>query len=245
MKCPGQDTQYWKPGAIFEVPCPECGVTVEFFKDDTSRKCRSCGHRFVNPHLDFGCAAYCQYADQCIGNLPPEVLQSRDDLFKDRVAVAMKRYFGTDFKRIAHAVRVARHAEHIGRSERANLAVALCAAYLHDVGLHEAEEKHGADAADHHEELGGPVAASIMQKLGAGADLAAEVCDIVTHHHHPGEDEELNFRVVYDADRIVNLEERQKKDPMPREEMEAELAVGFLTEAGKKLAQEILLVDDA
>ena len=44
MKCPGQDTQYWKAGAIFDVPCPECGRDVEFFKDDTTRKCGGCGH---------------------------------------------------------------------------------------------------------------------------------------------------------------------------------------------------------
>ena len=26
MKCPGQDTRYWKPGDIFESPCPACGA---------------------------------------------------------------------------------------------------------------------------------------------------------------------------------------------------------------------------
>jgi hypothetical protein len=31
MKCPGQDSQYWKPGAIFETKCPKCGAEVEFF----------------------------------------------------------------------------------------------------------------------------------------------------------------------------------------------------------------------
>jgi endogenous inhibitor of DNA gyrase (YacG/DUF329 family) len=53
MKCPGQDTQYWSPSAIFEVDCPKCGQSVEFFKDDTSRKCGNCDHRFVNPNMDF------------------------------------------------------------------------------------------------------------------------------------------------------------------------------------------------
>jgi len=37
MKCPGQDSQYWKPGAVFEVKCPKCGTEVEFFKDDPTR----------------------------------------------------------------------------------------------------------------------------------------------------------------------------------------------------------------
>ena len=74
MKCPGQDTRYWKPGDIFEVQCPKCGNNVEFFKDDTTRKCLKCGHKFANPKMNFGCAAYCQFADQCRGELQPELL---------------------------------------------------------------------------------------------------------------------------------------------------------------------------
>ena len=105
MKCPGQDSRYWKPGSIFEADCPECGKIVEFFKDDTTRKCNHCGHRFANPKLDFGCAAYCKFADQCIGTLPAEMLAKRDDLLKDRIAIEMKKYFGKDFKRIGHASR--------------------------------------------------------------------------------------------------------------------------------------------
>ncbi len=70
MKCPGQDSRYWKGDAIFEVKCPKCKGTIEFFKDDTSRKCPSCGHRVPNPEMDFGCAEYCPYAEQCLGTLP-------------------------------------------------------------------------------------------------------------------------------------------------------------------------------
>ena len=128
MKCPGQDTQYWKPGAIFEATCPECGKMVEFFKDDPTRKCGNCGHRFVNPEMDFGCAAYCPFADQCVGELPPEVVAQRQDLLKDRVAIEMKKYFKTDFKRIGHATRVARYAERIGKDEGGKMAVILIAA---------------------------------------------------------------------------------------------------------------------
>ncbi|UCF90405.1 MAG: phosphohydrolase, partial [Desulfobacterales bacterium] len=146
MKCPGQDTQYWKPGAIFEVDCPKCHHTVEFFKDDTSRKCGRCGHRLVNPNMDFGCASYCQYAEQCLGDLPPELLAQKEDLLKDRVAIEMKRYFKNDFKRIGRAMRIARHAERIGRREKGNLAVILSSAYLHAIGSLEAAHKYGSTA---------------------------------------------------------------------------------------------------
>lgn len=241
MKCPGQDTLYWKPGDIFDAKCPKCGKTVEFFKDDTSRKCPSCGHRFVNPGMDFGCAAYCQYAEQCLGNLPPELMAQKEDLLKDRVAIAMKRYFKQDFKRIGHASKVARHAERIGKAEGANMAVVLSAAYLHDIGIHEAERKHNSTAARFQEEEGPPIAREILEKLGAAAQLIDEVCDIVGHHHHPREEETLNFKAVYDADLIVNLAEQKKEAGMDPDRLERIIQKSFLTPSGAQTAREVLL----
>jgi len=241
MKCPGQDTQYWQPGAIFEVKCPKCEHAVEFFKDDTSRKCGNCGHRFVNPQMDFGCASYCQYAAQCIGNLPPELLAQKEDLLKDRVAIEMKRYFKSDFKRIGHAGRVARYAERIGKREGADLAVILPAAYLHDIGILAAERNYGSTAAEYQEKEGPPIARSILVKLGAPEALIEEVCDIVGHHHHPRAEETLNFKVVYDADLIENLDQKVKENPAARERLAKKLAKLFLTPSGRKIASEVLL----
>jgi hypothetical protein len=241
MKCPGQDTLYWKPGAIYEVACPRCGAQVEFFKDDTARKCPHCRHRFVNPNMDFGCAAYCQYAEQCIGTLPEEFLLKADDLLKDRVAIEMKRYFRGDFKRIGHATRVARYAERICRAEGGNPAVVLCAAYLHDIGIVQAEKKHGSPAARHQEQEGPPVARDILEKLGAKPPLVEEVCDIVGHHHHPRDEETLNFKVLFDADRIANLEEAKKQDGLAPEEIDTIIAEKFLTAAGREEARKTLL----
>jgi len=240
MKCPGQDTQYWKPGAIFEVKCPECDGTVEFFKDDTSRKCPSCGHRFVNPKMDFGCAAYCQYAEQCLGDLPPELIAQKEDFLKDRVAIEMKRYFRTDFKQISHATRVARYAERIGKEERGNLAVILSSAYLHDIGVVEAERKHGSRDAEYQEKEGPAVAMEILTKLGAPPDIIEEVCDIVGHHNHPGPEETVNFKIVYDADRIANLEERHKETPMTEADLRSRIETGMLTEVGRQVAEQVL-----
>jgi len=241
MKCPGQDSRYWKPGAIFETKCPECGHIVEFFKDDTTRKCGHCGHKFANPKLDFGCAAYCKFADQCIGTLPPELLAQRDDLLKDRIAIEMKKYFKKDFKRIGHAVRVARHAQKIGMAEGGNMAVILSAAYLHDIGIHEAEKKYNSAAARYQEKEGPPIAESIMKKLGASDDLIKEVCDIIGHHHHPREDETLNFKVLYDADLIANIEDNHKNQPVNTDKIKEIIESSFFTEIGKKTATELFL----
>ena len=43
VMCPGQDTAFWRPGDIYEVPCSQCGRELEFFKDDVSRRCTGCG----------------------------------------------------------------------------------------------------------------------------------------------------------------------------------------------------------
>ena len=239
MKCPGQDSRYWKPGAIFEEKCPRCGNIVEFFKDDPARKCSKCGHRFINPKMDFGCASYCEFAEQCMGTLPPELLAGKEDLLKDRVAIEMKRYFKTDFKRIGHATKVARHAERIGKMAAGNLAVILCAAYLHDIGIHEAERKYNSTAGQYQEQEGPPIARDILEKLMAREALVEEVCDIVGHHHHPREDDTVNFKVVYDADLIVNLEEGQKDNPKTNDELEALIDKAFLTESGKTEAKKV------
>jgi len=241
MKCPGQDTQYWAPGAIYEAECPRCAKAVEFFKDDTTRKCGHCGHRFLNPKMDFGCAAYCQYAEQCVGNLPPELLAQKEDLLKDRVAIEMKRYFKTDFKRIGHASRVARYAERIGKNEKGNLAVILAAAYLHDIGILEAEKKFGDSAEQHHEQQGSEVARSILVKLGAKGEMIDAVCDIIDHHHSPRSDENINFQVVFDADLLDKLERMRKLSAEGQTDWAQEIDRSFLTESGRREAREILL----
>jgi len=241
MKCPGQDSRYWKPDSIFEAKCPECEKIVEFFKDDTTRKCGHCGHRFANPEMDFGCASYCKFAEQCLGSLPTELLSQRDDLLKDRIAIEMKKYFKTDFKRIGHASRVARYAEKIGMAESGNLAIILASAYLHDIGIHEAEKKYQSTSPGYQEKEGPPIAKSILEGLGASEILIEEVCDIIGHHHHPGENESINFRVLYDADLIANIEEKHKENPYSVDRLKKIFGSSLLTDSGKETAEKLFI----
>jgi hypothetical protein len=83
IKCPGQDTRHWKPDDIFSVECPKCGADIEFFKDDTRRRCTWCGHLFYNPKIELGCAEWCQYADKCV----PELVKEKQAMqtFKERL----------------------------------------------------------------------------------------------------------------------------------------------------------------
>lgn len=130
MKCPGQDTRFWGLDAIFEEACPKCGATLEFFRDDTWRTCKKCGERVQNPRMNFGCAAHCPYAEQCIGSLPPELLAQKDGDLKDRLAVAAKKLMAGNFKLLSKTLKLARRAEELGKKEGASMAPLLAAAYF-------------------------------------------------------------------------------------------------------------------
>ena len=160
MKCPGQDTQFWGYGSIFESTCPDCGTTVEFFKDDTMRTCSGCGKRLANPKLDFGCASYCQFADACLGSLPPELLAEKRNLIKERVAVEVKRRCGKDFSRIGRAASLARISEKMVQ-ERANVDMAslVCAATLSVLTVEDAQD--------------------VLQGIGAPKGLVEEVLGLL------------------------------------------------------------------
>jgi ferredoxin len=82
--------RYWKPGDIYEIACPNCGRAVEFFKDETTRRCKGCGEKVANPKIDFGCAAYCQYAAACLGEIGPELAALREGPLGARPAPAAK-----------------------------------------------------------------------------------------------------------------------------------------------------------
>jgi putative nucleotidyltransferase with HDIG domain len=197
----------------------------------------------VNPKLDFGCAQWCPYAEQCVGAVPEEVKQRQKaeerDLLKEKITLEMKKYFGTDFKRLHHAIKVARLAEQILKMEGGNPMAVMAAAYLHDIGIHEADRRYGSHSG-HYQEIEGPaIAREILERLNVSKQVIDEVCDIIGHHHSPREVETLHFQILYEADGLVNLEEEGiSKD---REKVEKFIEKVFRTVTGKRLAEELYL----
>jgi putative nucleotidyltransferase with HDIG domain len=173
--------------------------------------------------------------------MPPELLAKKKELLVERVPIEMKRYFADDFKRIGHATKVARYADRICKEEQAHPVVTTLGAYLHDIGIKEAERKHNSAAPQYQHLEGPPVAREILTKLGAEEGIIAEVCDIIGHHHTPREEETLNFKVIYDADLIVNLEEKQKESPTPSDHLENIITKSLLTKSGQDLARKVLM----
>jgi len=187
----------------------------------------------LNPKMDFGCASYCPHAEQCLGSVPPELVAKQGDLFKDRMAIAMRRYFGSDARRIKHAMDVAAHAEAIGKEEKGgDMMVIMAAAFFHDIGIKNAELKYNSSSAKYQHIEGPPVAKEILTELKAPDELIEEVCDIIGHHHSPRSEETVNFKVLYDADLIVNMAELYQEKPHTSEQLEKILGSSFMTAAG-------------
>ncbi len=228
MKCPGQDSRFWGKDAIFEAACPECGNKVEFFKDEPSRRCPKCGHKFVNPKMDFGCAAYCKYAEQCLGELPPELLAQREHLLKDRVAVEAKKQYGRNFQAISRSIRAARYAEEILRSEGGDPAVVIMAAHLHAVpsepGKHSKSPEESADAAER-----------LLKSLAVRKEIVEEVCNLVRYQNSLHENLSKNEAIFKDALALAELEDSLKKGK--KESLENKPA--WYTEAAKKIANDV------
>lgn len=130
MRCPGQDSQYWKADAIYDVPCPQCVEAVEFFKDDSARVCPACKTRFVNPKLDFGCASYCPHASQCMA-LQEE--RKEEQSLKEMLVQAVRCYVGED-KSLWQNLRLRGDAvEQLAREEGVSLFTVLGLSYLHSL----------------------------------------------------------------------------------------------------------------
>jgi DNA-directed RNA polymerase subunit RPC12/RpoP len=241
MKCPGQDMQFWENDAIYEVKCPECNKMVEFYKDDTTRKCHHCSHRFVNPKMDFGCATYCQFAEQCLGTLPEEFVLQQDNLLKDKVAVAVKRYFKTDFKSIRLTAQMAGHAEKIGKSiEGANLALILCSSYLLLISNPSIADLKPVDFDQPFNDVQTEVPIQILKSVGANDQLIDQVCDIISNKMSGAvDDQTAAHSVVFDACRLALLESEHKDSCLSPEDKEIGI-MGLNSDTARDEARKIL-----
>lgn len=161
-----------------------------------------------------------------------------DDV-KITVAGAMEAYFGQDAKRVSHAHRVTEYAEELLKQEAGDYPVVIAAGLLHDIGIHAAERKHGSTAGKYQEQEGPPIAREILSRLGFPEPQIEEVCQIIAHHHSPGVINTKNFKILYDADWLVNLHDEYNTGDKTK--LSTAIEKLFLTDRGKARAREIYL----
>ncbi len=235
VRCPGQDQRFWKPEDIFEVECSGCGKALEFFKDEPKLKCGGCGQIVVNPKIDLGCAEWCQYAEQCLGLSTINSLR----VIRDKLIYEMEKYFAGDDKRIEHAIAVLNYAEQIQAVEGGDPLIVRAAAILHDIGIHEAERKHGSSAGKYQEIEGPPIAEEILKKYDISTEVVEHVCKIIANHHSAKDIDTAEFRIIWDADWLVNIP--ADFPDASEEKLQEIIKKTFKTREGKRIAGELFI----
>jgi HD superfamily phosphodiesterase len=157
----------------------------------------------------------------------------------EKVRAAMVEYFGADGRRIDHALRVTGFAEQILREEPGSVELVIATALLHDIGIREAERKFGSSAGNLQEEEGPPVAREMLVSLGYDKLFVDEVCEIIASHHSPGEVDTENFRILWDADWLVNIGD--ELDLSDTGKLRKTIQKVFMTATGRRIAEEIYL----
>ncbi len=161
------------------------------------------------------------------------------DATRAALMTAMETYFNGDTKRIGHAHKVTEYAEKLLKREGGDPLIVIGAAVLHDIGIHQAQEKYGSTSGKYQEQEGPPIARRILAGLGFDESQIEEICDIIAYHHSPGKITTRNFGILYDADWLVNL--RDEYDIQDRYKLRHIIEKLFLTRSGRALARELYL----
>ncbi len=158
---------------------------------------------------------------------------------KARLIEAMKAVFGSDERRIRHALAVLGYAETLLKSEPGDELTVVAAAILHDIGIHEAERKYNSSAGHYQEIEGPPIARAILERLGLDPERTDHVCKIISLHHHVKGLDTPEFRVLWDADWLVNIpDEYPGWEP---ERLRPMIEKVYKTPSGRRLAEELYL----
>ncbi len=237
FKCPGSQ-RFSQPEPEI-INCSYCGAEVEMFSDEAKATCPKCA-KTVTRENAASCLDWCSYAKECVGGrVYDKYMKNKVRTWKARFFDELKKHFEDDERRVEHAEKVADFAEKILKQGKGDWHIVVPAALLHDVGIKEAEKKYGSLAGKYQEKEGPAIAGRILMELGFRKEYIEEICDIIGHHHTPGEDESDNYKVLYDADTLVNLKEAAAE--IGRERLAGAIESKFLTAPGKELAKKAYL----
>lgn len=169
------------------------------------------------------------------------ITMEKTDRLEAKILGAMESYFGTDARRIRHAKDVLKYAKEILKAEKGVYEVIVPAAILHDIGIRECERKYNSTNGQMQEKEGPPIARKILKDLHVDKRAIAEICGIIASHHSPGEIDTANFKIIWDADWLVNL--KDEHDIKDKKKLKGIIEKIFLTGAGRGIAEEIYLKD--
>ena len=161
----------------------------------------------------------------------------------DRLFLAMMHYYAGDPKRIQHLTKVHSYARLIGCMEGLaprTLYILEAASYVHDIGIKAAEEKYGQCGGKLQEQEGPAQARPLLESLGFDIEATDRICYLIAHHHTYVDMDGLDYRILVEADFLVNLYE----DSCSGETICSAFHHIFSTESGRKLCRTIFGINE-
>ncbi len=150
------------------------------------------------------------------------------------LAKAMIDYYRNDPRRINHFIKVHAFAKEIGELEGLDgetLFILEAAAYVHDIGIKNSEQKYGSSAGKYQELEGPAEAEKLLSQLGFDKRVINRVSYLVGHHHTYDKVDGEDYRILIEADFIVNAYE----DCMSKESVENVRSKIFKTKSGTEI----------
>lgn len=154
----------------------------------------------------------------------------------DSLYEGMIEYFAGDPGRIQHFIKVHSFARLIGHMEKLTdeeLLILEAAAYVHDIGIKPAEQIYGDCSGKHQEELGPKEAAPLLEKCGFSIQQTERITYLVGHHHTYTDIDGADYRILVEADFLVNFYESTN----PIESIQHTYETIFRTESGKHICK--------
>lgn len=148
----------------------------------------------------------------------------------------MIEYYEGDPKRIQHFVKVHSFAKLIGEGESLSpeeLFTLEAAAYVHDIGIRAAETKFGKCSGKLQEQEGPALAEEMLRSLGFEQSVIDRVSYLVGHHHTYTNVDGKDYRILLEADFLVNLYE----DEVSKDGVRSAYEKIFVTETGRHICR--------
>ncbi len=152
----------------------------------------------------------------------------------------MVEFYSGEPKYIQHFIKVHAFASEIAACEKLDeeaTEILQIAAYVHDIGIKPALQKHGSSSGKLQEKEGPDAARKMLESLHLPKKVIERVCYLVAHHHTYTNIDADDYQILVEADFLVNFFEGEYE----KETIEKALQNIFKTQSGKRLCKQMFL----
>jgi HD superfamily phosphodiesterase len=129
---------------------------------------------------------------------------------KAKITKLLVDFLENDYRRINHALNVLEQAEIILKTKKNyDEDIIIACSLLHDIGIKQSEKEYGYNNSKTQEQFGPQEAENLLKKIDFPEDKIMKVKEIIGNHHSPSRYNYVELEILKEADRIVNLNEKE------------------------------------